>query len=179
MTDDDTALIDEEARAMVGVELERAEGAVVLREFQRWAASVGDHNPLYFDLDYAKQFGHRDVVMPPMYIQHVTSGVLELAALRPDGIGQVSAGGALAFPRCPRRMAGGESMTFYHHAYPGDHLVSVRSLGAIEEKKGRSGRFVVMNLLTRYTRDGVLITENSRTVIARPPVDADAGDSDA
>jgi acyl dehydratase len=153
---------------MVGMELERGEGTVVKREFQRWAAAIGDHNPLYFDAAYAGRFGHRDVVMPPMYVQHVTSGVLDLGRLRPDGIGQQSASGALALPRCPRRMAGGETVTFHRDAYPGDHLVSVQRLGSIEEKQGRSGRFVLMTLVTTYTRDEELITENARLLIARP-----------
>lgn len=32
-------------------------GEVYRRDWQRWAAAVGDHNPLWFDPDYAQQRG--------------------------------------------------------------------------------------------------------------------------
>ena len=74
----DESLIDDAARAMVGRELDRAEGVVTQREFQRWAAAVGDRNPLYFDREYARAHGYPDLVMPPMYLQHVPAGVVDL-----------------------------------------------------------------------------------------------------
>ena len=42
----DGSLIPEQARARVGSEIGRAQGRVVKQDFQRWAASVKDRNPL-------------------------------------------------------------------------------------------------------------------------------------
>jgi acyl dehydratase len=166
----DESLIDDAARAMLGVELDRAQGVVVQRDFQRFAASVGDHNPLYFDREYAQANGYPDLVMPPMYLQQVPSGVVDLEQLRPDGISAASSGsGTLSLSKCPRRMAGGEDIRFYASLHPGDIITAVRRLGAIEQKTGRSGRFVVMSFVTTYTR-GVdeVVAEATKTVIARP-----------
>src|SRR6202012_1336062 len=122
----ETSLIPDEATAMIGRETGRASGQVVKKEFQRWAAAVKDRNPLYFDADFARAHGYRDVVMPPMYLSHVTLGVADLDALRPDGIPGGGGPNDLQLPDCPRRMAGGENITFRPPVYDGDVLPSVR-----------------------------------------------------
>ena len=110
---EETSLIPDEARARIGSETARATGRVVKQEFQRWAAAVKDRNPLYFDADFARAHGYRDVVMPPMYLSHVTLGVADLDALRPDGIPGGGGPNDLPLPNTPRRMAGGESIAFH------------------------------------------------------------------
>ena len=99
----ETSLIPDEARARIGSETARASGRVVKQEFQRWAAAVKDRNPLYFDADFARAHGYRDVIAPPLYVQYVTLGVTDLATLRPDGTPGGQAGD-IPLPACPRRM---------------------------------------------------------------------------
>ena len=155
--------------SLIGQEVSRAAGTVVKKEFQRWAAAVGDRNPLYFDEDYARRNGYRDVIMPPLYLSYVTAGVMDLEQLRPDGIPLTSGTGAVPLPKCPRRMAAGDSITFLEPVYPGDEITAVRVLAGLEEKSGRSGRFVLMRFSTTYRRgDGTLVAEISGSSIARP-----------
>jgi acyl dehydratase len=124
---------------------------------------------LYFDEEYARSQGYRDVVMPPLYLNYVTAGVMDLEKLRPDGIPQVSGTGVIPLPKCPRRMAGGDDITFVEPVYPGDELTSVRKLVGLEEKSGRSGRFVLMHFSTTYTREGgTVVATTAGTSIARP-----------
>jgi acyl dehydratase len=164
----ETSLIPDEARAMIGAETGRASGRVVRQEFQRWAAAVKDRNPLYFDAGFARAHGYRDVVMPPMYLSYVTLGVADLDRLRPDGI-PAGGGGDLPLPHTPRRMAGGENVTFHQPAYDGDVLTSVRVIEKIEEKHGRSGAFVLVTSRTTYVnQDGVTVAEAVSSMIARP-----------
>jgi len=164
----ETSLIPDEAKAMIGSEAGRASGRVVKQEFQRWAAAVKDRNPLYFDADFARAHGYRDVVMPPMYLSHVTHGVADLDTLRPDGI-PGGGGGDLPLPHTPRRMAGGENITWHHPVYDGDELTSVRVIEKIEEKHGRSGDFVLVTSRTSYVnQDGVTVAEAVGSMIARP-----------
>jgi acyl dehydratase len=167
---DDESLVGDEARAAVGRVIATATGRVVKKEFQRWAAAVDDRNPLYFDDDFARAHGYREAVMPPLYLPHVTLGVVDLDRLRPDGIPGGSGTSALIpLPRCPRWMAGGESTTFHEPVYDGDEITSVRTVSSIEEKHGRSGAFVVITSATRYQRqDGTLVAEATTTTIARP-----------
>lgn len=165
---EDGSLIPEEARARIGSEIGRADGRVVRQEFQRWAAAVKDRNPLYFDADFARAHGYRDVVMPPMYIGSVTAGVADLDELRPDGI-PGRGPGDVSLPKCPRIMGGGESIKFHEPVYDGDMLTSVRVIENIEEKHGRSGPFVLVTTRTTYIRqDGTTVAEAVTSTIARP-----------
>ncbi len=162
------SLIDAEAAARVGTVVATATGEVNRRDWQRWAAAVGDHNPLWFDADYARANGYHDVICPPLYLQYAVLSVTPLAGLRPDGSsGAVS--GSLSFPRAPRRMAGGESTSFHVPAYHRDQIDMVRSVESIVEKQGRSGVFVLVTWRTSYRNQrGELVAEAATSMIARP-----------
>lgn len=165
MTD---SLIDAESATRVGTVAATATGEVTRRDWQRWAAAVGDHNPLWFDPDYARANGYRDVICPPLYLQYAILGVSPLPSLRPDGSsGAVS--GSLAFPRAPMRMAGGESFRFHLPAYHRDEVEIVRTIASIVEKDGRSGRFVLVTWHTVYrNQNRELLAEATTSMIARP-----------
>ncbi|MBO0865850.1 MAG: MaoC family dehydratase N-terminal domain-containing protein [Mycobacterium sp.] len=162
------SLIDAESAARVGSVAATASGEVNRRDWQRWAAAVGDHNPLWFDPEYARANGYHDVICPPLYLQYAVLGVTRLDGLRPDGSsGAVS--GSLAFPRAPRRMAGGESTTFFGPAYHRDEIEMVRTIESITEKHGRSGRFVLVTWRTVYhNQRRELVAEATTSMIARP-----------
>ncbi|CAN5654867.1 hypothetical protein BH09ACT8_BH09ACT8_14060 [soil metagenome] len=166
MTED--SLIDAESAARVGSVAAQATGDVDRLQWQRWAASVGDHNPLWFDTDYARANGYADVICPPLYLQYAGLGVASLAGLRPDGSSGAVSGG-LAFARAPRRMAGGESTTFHLPAYHRDEIEMVRTIASILEKEGRSGRFVLVTWHTSYRNQRQdLVAEATTSMIARP-----------
>lgn len=162
------SLIDAATAARVGTVAATATGEVIRRDWQRWAAAVGDHNPLWFDPDYARANGYRDVICPPLYLQYAILGVAPLSSLRPDGSsGAVS--GSLSFPNAPRRMAGGESTTFHLPAYHRDEIEMVRTISSIIEKEGRSGRFVLVTWRTVYhNQNRKLVAEATTSMIARP-----------
>ncbi|APE16284.1 MaoC family dehydratase [Mycolicibacterium pallens] len=165
MTD---SLIDAETAARVGTVAATASGEVIRRDWQRWAAAVGDDNLLWFDPDYARANGYRDVICPPLYLQYAILGVSPLSGLRPDGSSGAVSGG-LAFPKAPRRMAGGESTTFHLPAYHRDEIEMVRTISSVVEKDGRSGRFVLVTWHTVYRNQrGELVAEASTSMIARP-----------
>ena len=163
------SLLDDRARAVIGTVVASASGRVVKKEFQRWAAAVGDRNPLYFDDEAARAHGYREVVAPPMYLQHVTLGVVDLDTLRLDGIpGDSGSAAVIPLPKCPRWMAGGERTTFHAPVYDGDPITSTRTITSIEEKHGRSGPFVLITSAVRYERDGTVVAESTIKTIARP-----------
>lgn len=162
------SLIDAESASRVGTVVATASGEVNKRDWQRWAAAVGDHNPLWFDAEYARAHGYRDVICPPLFLQYAVLGVTALGDLRPDGT-TGAAFGSLAFPRAPRRMAGGESTTFHLPAYHRDEIEIVRTLDSIVEKEGRSGRFVLVTLRSEYrNEERALVAEATTSIIARP-----------
>jgi acyl dehydratase len=159
-----------EARGLIGREVVRRTGIVRKEAFQRWAVAVKDHNPLYFDPDYARSQGYRDVVMPALFLQDISHPVLPLDELSPDGMPlEGEAYAVLSLPQCPRRMAAGTEMNFYAPLYDGDSVTASAVFESIEQKSGRSGEFVVATWRTTYTRDdGVVVAEEVRSVIARP-----------
>jgi acyl dehydratase len=162
------SLIDDESASRVGTVAATATGEVNRRDWQRWAAAVGDHNPLWFDPDYARAQGYRDIICPPLYLQYAVLGVAALDGLRPDGSsGALS--GSLAFPRAPRRMAGGESTSFFGPAYHRDDIEMVRTIESVVEKHGRSGQFILVTWKTVYrNQHDELIAEATTSMIARP-----------
>jgi hydroxyacyl-ACP dehydratase HTD2-like protein with hotdog domain len=163
------SLITPEALAMIGTEQSRSSGIVEKKQFQRWAAAVKDRNPLYFDAGAARGSGYRDVIAPPLYVQYVTLGVADLDELRPDGIPGGGGSGDIPLPACPRRMAGGESWQFHAPLYDGDVITCTRTMADIQEKHGRSGRFVLVTSLSSYkNQDGVVVAEARSQMIARP-----------
>jgi acyl dehydratase len=162
------SLIDATSASRVGTVAATATGEVNQRDWQRWAAAVGDHNPLWFDPEYARAQGYRDIICPPLYLQYTVLGVTALDGLRPDG-SSGAASGSLAFPRAPRRMAGGESTSFFGPAYHRDEIEMVRTIESIEEKHGRSGRFVLVTWRTVYhNQQRELLAEATTSMIARP-----------
>ncbi|ASR36266.1 acyl dehydratase [Prauserella marina] len=162
------SLIPAEAEATVGTVAATATGEVHRREWQRWAAAVGDHNPLWFDPDYARSHGYADIVCPPLFLQCAALGVSTLSGLREDGTSGAATGN-LAFPAAPKRMAGGESTTFHLPAYHRDEITMVRTTASIVEKNGRSGRFVLVTWHTTYTNQRLdLVAEATSSMIARP-----------
>ncbi|HEY0226632.1 MAG TPA: MaoC family dehydratase [Mycobacterium sp.] len=162
------SLIDGDSAARVGTIAASATGEVYQRDWQRWAAAVGDHNPLWFDPEHARANGFRDIICPPLFLQYAVLGVTRLESLRPDGSSGAVSGG-LAFPRAPKRMAGGESFQFRLPAYHRDEIAMVRTIESIVEKQGRSGRFVLVIWHTVYrNQHSDLVAEASTSMIARP-----------
>ncbi|MDT5273672.1 MAG: hypothetical protein QOG95_604, partial [Mycobacterium sp.] len=112
--------------------------------------------------------GYRDIICPPLYLQYAILGVTALDGLRPDG-SSGAASGSLAFPRAPRRMAGGESTSFFGPAYHRDEIEMVRTIESIVEKHGRSGRFVLVTWQTVYRNQRrELVAKATTSMIARP-----------
>jgi acyl dehydratase len=164
-------LVGADALRTIGTVVSDLSGTVVRRDFQRWAAAVGDHNPLYFDDAFAREHGYREAVAPPLFPQYATLGVVELEALRSDGIpSRASSAAVVPLPGCTRWMAGGEHTVFLAPVYDGDHIRATRVITNVEEKHGRSGTFVLITSTIRYTRanDLALVAEATLTTIARP-----------
>ncbi len=155
------SLITDEARAMIGAVTRRRTGEVSLLEAQRWAAAVGDRNPIYFDNDAAREAGYRGIVTPPLFLPCVLLGVVDLAHLREDGIPIVQ--GTSIPLRVSRSMFGGEETDCFLPVYPGDTITGESRIAAIEEKDGSKGPFVLTTMETIYTNQEGEVVAKSRT----------------
>jgi acyl dehydratase len=160
-------LVPPETRAMVGEPLGEPVSAVITRrESQRYARAVGDLSPVYFDEAAARAAGYDGLVAPPTFVGHAVVEGWTLDDLRRDG---------LWFDRGPkvrlgvtRNMFGGEEWEFLAPVLVGDTITAQRRLGAVEEKDGRSGPFVLLHYETTFTNQRDEVVAVSRLVgIAR------------
>ncbi|MER7006071.1 MaoC family dehydratase N-terminal domain-containing protein [Dactylosporangium sp. NPDC000555] len=163
------SLVPDETLALVGQEIMRTSGVAVLREGQRYAAAVRDANPLYHDDAYARRYGYRGAILPSLFLQYLVMGAYRLDELRKDGGAATGDAAGIPLPDCPRIMAGGVDWRFHLPVYDGDVVEHTRTLAGIEEKRGRSGSFVLLTSRNTYRRqDGELIAESTSRLIARP-----------
>jgi len=160
-------LVPPETRAMVGQPLGDPVTAVVTRrEAQRYARAVGDMAPIYFDEAAARAAGYDGLVAPPTFVGHAVVEGATLDDLRVDGM-WLDRGPRVRLG-VSRSMFGGEEWEFRLPVLVGDTITAQRRLGAVEEKDGRSGPFVLLHYETTFTNQHGDVVAVSRLVgIAR------------
>jgi acyl dehydratase len=156
-------------QAEIGVEHVESLGEISAAAVARYAAAIGDPNPLYSDPDYARSCGHADVVAPPNFVAAVINwtagGAYE--RLREDGTEADT-----HLPGVPaqgvRVMGGGEEMTFHQPVVAGMALTRTTALGELSERESSQGPMLVARYRDAY-RDGAgaLLLESVRTVLLR------------
>jgi len=158
-----TSLVPPETTAMIGQPLGEPVSAVVTRrESQRYARAVGDLSPIYFDEAAARAAGYDGLVAPPTFVGHVVVEGAELDDLRVDGMWTDR--GPKVRLAVSRSMFGGEEWEFHHPVLVGDTITAQRRLGNVEEKDGRSGRFVLTHFETTFTNQHGEVVAISRLV---------------
>ena len=152
---------------MVGQPLgDPVSATITRRESQRYARAVGDLAAVYFDEDAARDAGYDGIVAPPTFVGHATVEGATLEDLREDGLWVDRRRGVRL--AVSRTMFGGEEWEFRRPVLIGDTVTAQRRLGAVEEKEGRSGPFVLLHYETTFTNQHDDVVAISRLVgIAR------------
>jgi acyl dehydratase len=111
----------EEARALVGVPLRRAQHNYLASSpaINRWARNIGDRNPLWLDPDYAANSALRQAVAPPCWLYSVDDTCI-----------------APKLPGC-HVVYGGTEWEFYRWVRLGDRVFAQSRLIDLQEKSGR------------------------------------------
>jgi acyl dehydratase len=143
-------LVPESARAMVGrVTAGPVTATITAKESQRYAQAVDDLNPVYFDEDAARDAGHRTLVCPPTFLDHVVVQGRPVSQLREDGL--FTGGGSGGGLGLRRVMFGGQEWDWLAPAHVGDEVTATQRLASIEEKQGSKGPFVLVTWETTFT----------------------------
>jgi acyl dehydratase len=153
----------------IGVEHIELLGEISAVAIARYAAAIGDPNPLYSDRAHARSRGHADVVAPPNFVAAVInwSPGAPYDRLREDGTEADT-----HLPGVPaqgvRVMGGGEEMTFHEPVVAGMTLTRTTSLREVGERRSSQGPMLVARYQDAY-RDGAgsLLIESVRTVLLR------------
>ena len=165
----DEALI-EALEAERGVEHVEELGEISAVLIRRYAAAIGDTNPLYSDSLYARAQGHADVVAPPNFIAAVINWGpgAPYERLREDGTEADT-----HLPGVPaqgvRVMGGGEEMTFRRPVVAGTVVVRSTELLDVTQRDSSQGPMLVVRYRDDYRdrEDGSALLESVRTVLLR------------
>ena len=153
----------------LGVEHSEELGEVSAILIKRYAAAVGETNPLYTDVDHARSEGYSDVIAPPNFIAAVInwSPGAPYDRLREDGTEDDA-----HLPGVPakgvRVMGGGEEMTFERSVVAGTFVTRATTLISVSERESSQGPMLVARYRDVY-RDasGEPLLRTVRTVLLR------------
>ena len=153
----------------VGVEHEEVLGEVSATLTRRYAAAVGERDPLYHDAAYAQSLGYANVVAPPNFLPGVicwTEGA-PYDRLREDGTEADT-----HLPGVPakgvRVMGGGEEMHFTRPVVAGALITRRTVLLDVTPRDSRQGLMLVARYADHYLDDaGDALLRSVRTVLLR------------
>lgn len=130
-------------QAAVGADGEPQSALVERGAIERFAAAIGDPNPVYPD------------VAPPTFLRSVGRAIPPL----PDG------------ESAPRALDGGSEWTYGEPVRPDDVITSVATMESLVEREGRMGPMLIATYLTRYENQrGELAATQRNTIIRMPAV---------
>ena len=138
--------------------------AVTARDIKRFAQSIGDANPLYYDESYAKKTSFGSIIAPPLFCQCMTFEDVPLIEL-PEDLSPAE----LNIDLPATKTGGGESRyALYQNIRPGDVIKVSTQVKDIMEKEGRSGKLFLVSINTRFENQlGESVAEELATYVKR------------
>jgi hydroxyacyl-ACP dehydratase HTD2-like protein with hotdog domain len=153
----------------VGIEHVESLGAISATLTRRYAAAVGERDPLYHDAAYARSLGYADVLAPLNYLPGVIcwSEGAPYDRLREDGTEADT-----HLPGVPakgvRVMGGGEEMHFTRPVVAGTVVTRQTTLLDVTDRATRQGPMLVARYADRYLDEaGDELLRSVRTVLLR------------
>ncbi|MDY6918314.1 MAG: MaoC family dehydratase N-terminal domain-containing protein [Chloroflexota bacterium] len=154
------SVMTDEVKAMIGTMSEPIIMEVERGPIRRYCEAVGDDNPLFLDVQYAKDAGYDDIVCPPGFWGWPTKG----ATL--GGLAMVAP--VLFKAGLFRILDGGVDQEFYIPIQAGDVLIAYSKIADIREREGKTGKMVFTTVETVYlNQNGNKVAVSRSTIIAR------------
>jgi acyl dehydratase len=142
-------------RSLIGEEWAGGTLLVTRDRLRLFAKATGQTDPVYVDLDAAKQAGHRDLPVPPTFYFGVD---LE----RPDPFDHLVRLGV----DLRTVLHGEQEFTYHQQAYAGDELHSSSTVVDVFTKKGGALEFLVTELPIT-DQDGTVVVTMRNTLVVR------------
>jgi len=156
-----SAIVDE-LRGLIGIMTQPVINEVEKGAIRRYAEAVGDPNPLYCDVGYARKSRYGEVICPPGFFgwaTRVSSGAMEV-------MGTVF--GALLRAGLVRILDGGVAYEFFLPVRAGDTLAWYAKFVDVREREGKAGKMVFLTMeITYLNQRGDLVAKRRQTFIAR------------
>ncbi len=149
----DEALV-EEFRRLVGKEAEPEVWDAEKGHMKRFAQAIGDPNPLWQEMSYARKSRYGNVVGPPLYLIDV--GLVKFV----DRLVEMAPHKA--------NINGGTEIEYFKPIQAGDTITTVAKLAQVREKKGSTGSLIFLVVEVTYTNQrGELVRKCRNTFIRR------------
>jgi acyl dehydratase len=145
-------------RSFIGREFAGTSLLVTRSRLRNFAKATGQHDPIYTDVDAAKQAGHRDLPVPPTFFFGI-----ELEA--PDPFAFVTDLGV----DLRAILHGEQSFEYKQMAYAGDELTATSRIADIYEKKGGLLEFIVRESTVTNQDGAVVAVLRGSTVVQNRP----------
>ncbi|MBI2907376.1 MAG: MaoC family dehydratase N-terminal domain-containing protein [Chloroflexi bacterium] len=155
------SLITPEIQAMLGQEtVSQGRETADRTAIRRYAAAIGDLNPLYLDEEYAKKTSYGGIVAPPTFVFDMSGDIF--SPVNEDGrdVARITLPGL-------RIARGGNEYQFFEPVRPGDVINKRRKIAEIYEKEGKkTGKILFVVSETSYTNQkGQLLGINRETLM--------------
>jgi acyl dehydratase len=130
---------------------------------RRFAATIGDWNPLYWDAGFAGKSPYGGITAPPTLLFELTYDLQ--TAIGEDGL----YGGFRKWLGCDVNLQrAGNDYEMIQPVVPGDIISFRRRVVDVQEKKGKKGRFAFLLSEVRYTNQRGEVLGIDRETLALP-----------
>ena len=166
MVDDIDSLVTDDMRACIGTSNPPVElpEEISASDVRRFLEVIGETNPLYRDDAYARRFGYRSRVVPPILVVQLFRRVEDMEA-EGGGSGAMWPGLRLPANYNNTRNAGHE-FTWLGPVYVGDRLTLQQRLADVYVRQGRAGVpviYLVRETEIRNQRGEAVVRQTSTT----------------
>lgn len=154
-------LITPEIRQMLGQQaVSPGKEVVDVSIIRRYAASIGDLNPLYLDERYARESSYGGIIAPPQFVFDVSNNIFSDVGDDGRDTARVSIPGF-------RVARAGNEFEFFEPVRPGDVINKKRRIAEMYEKEGKkAGKILFVISETSYTNQkGTLLGLNRETLM--------------
>jgi acyl dehydratase len=157
----DSGVMDE-LRGFIGTMTEPVINEVERGAIRRYAGAVGNPNPLYSDVEYARNSRYGEVICPPGFFgwaKKVTAGAV--AVMAPVFATVFNAG-------LVRIIDAGVEYELFLPVHAGDTLLWYARFADAKEREGKQGKMVFLTMeLTYLNQRGDLVAKARQTFLAR------------
>ncbi|HIE17812.1 MAG TPA: hypothetical protein EYP71_06410 [Dehalococcoidia bacterium] len=150
------SLITEELRKLIGIPSEPIIFKVEEGAIQRYAQAIGDPNPLYNDIDYAKKSKYGRLMCPPGFTGWPVKGGISVFRL----VDTLVKAGAPS-----RLLDGGVEFEFFEPVGAGDTLIGTTKIIDISERETRMGKTMFTTLETTFLNQNGNVALKSRSTL--------------
>lgn len=158
--------IDPDAHAEAcGTTTDQDIGPLSRREIRRYARAVEDDNPLFQDVEYAREQGYDDLVVPPNFLP----AIIEpwegppATSLREDGVDPDLL--PVPLPDDAVLMGGGQELSIERYATAGERVSVSSTFQDIFQKETEGGLLTFLIIDSTFRAEGETILTCTDTVI--------------